>query len=211
MPKTLNLVGERYGRLAVVAPAEMIAGRKAYVCRCDCGAVKTVRSAYLVSGKVRSCGCLRAETAAHTAQSGAKTDARRRDPLYSRWNCMVQRCHNPRNPSFRNYGGRGIEVCPQWRDSFARFIADMGNPPTPEHTIDRIDNDDGYKPENCRWATPAQQLRNRRGNIQLTAHGRTMTAKDWAQATGIDYQRLTKTYRTEGQAAAEALVAQARF
>lgn len=207
MAKPLDLVGMRYGRLAVVAEAEKIGGRKAFACRCDCGAVKTVRSAYLVSGNVRSCGCLRAETSAQTARENIRPDAKRRDPAYNRWSCMLQRCYNPKNPSFHNYGGRGIEVCPEWRASFDAFSADMGRPPTPDHTIERVDNEGGYAPGNCRWGTRAEQLRNRRTNILLTVNGKTMTAKDWATEAGVSYQRITRIYRRRGQGDAEAAVA----
>lgn len=115
---------------------------------------------------------------------------------------MIQRCKNPKNPSYHNYGGRGITICTEWRVSFATFLADMGAPPTPKHTLDRIDNDGNYGPDNCRWVLRAEQLRNYRRNIVLTFGGRTLLAKDWAIVTGVDYQRLTRAYRKGGADAA---------
>lgn len=119
---------------------------------------------------------------------------------------MIQRCENPKNPYWKNYGGRNIHVCDRWRNSFDAFLADMGDPPTPEHTIERIDNDAGYSPENCRWAFRSEQLRNQRRSINVTIDGRTMNAREWSAETGINYQKITRAFRTGGLEKAKALI-----
>lgn len=104
---------------------------------------------------------------------------------YRIWSGMRSRCENPSRHEFPNYGGRGIMVCPEW-SSFNRFYADMGPRPSLRHSLDRIDNDGPYSPENCRWATPSQQLRNRRNNVLLTYEGRTATLSEWSEILGIN-------------------------
>lgn len=104
---------------------------------------------------------------------------------YQTWQAMKDRCGNPGSESFATYGGRGIAVCERWRESFEIFLADMGPKPSPSHSIDRIDNDGGYCPENCRWATPKEQARNTRKSLVIVAFGESMIAADWAERTGI--------------------------
>ncbi|MCF7995219.1 MAG: hypothetical protein K9L88_10310 [Chromatiaceae bacterium] len=206
MPQPIDLTGERFGRLVVLSESESLDKRKAWLCRCDCGNEKTLSSKQLRHDKVRSCGCLRKETSAETAAARKKSEAKRRDPLYNRWLCMLQRCSNPKNPSYHNYGGRGVKVCEAWRESFDAFLEDIGQPPTLKHTIERINNDGDYEPENCRWALRDEQLRNQRVNILITVNEDTLTAKDWAAKTGVSYQKLTRTFRTKGLAEATRLV-----
>lgn len=105
---------------------------------------------------------------------------------YKAWKAMRERCNNPRCRHFANYGGRGIKVCARWSD-FALFLADMGRKPTPKHSIDRVDNDKGYEPENCRWATPSEQACNRQNTVRLTLEGRTASLKEWCEKKGIAY------------------------
>lgn len=105
---------------------------------------------------------------------------------------MKYRCYNPKSLMFKHYGGRGISICEQWLGpvGFVRFVADMGMCPSPRHSIDRIDNNGNYSPENCRWETSAQQARNRRNNVFVTHGGETMCVGDWASRTGLDYCTL---------------------
>jgi hypothetical protein len=113
------------------------------------------------------------------------TDKRRIAAEHRRWMMMVSRCHSELDPGFKNYGGRGIKVCDRWRNSFEAFHADMGFPPTPKHSIDRINNDGNYEPENCRWATPREQVANRRNSVLMTYCGRTMMLAEWAKELKI--------------------------
>lgn len=123
--------------------------------------------------------------------------------------CMIQRCHNPNNPGFVDYGARGIVVCDRWRESFEAFLADMGPRPTAGHTIERENNDGPYAPDNCRWATRAEQNRNTRQNVDLTIDGRTMCVAEWAREAGVEEGLIRDRLRL-GWAEREAVFAPAR-
>lgn len=166
-----NLVGDRFGRLVVLERAPPRAGRTGkarWHCRCDCGAGHMVEGGYLRSGKSKSCGCPQRElVAARKTRHGATTRAARW-PEWAVWHSMISRCHRPKTQSFERYGARGIAVCDRWRfgegavSGFECFIADMGRRPSADLSIDRINNDGNHEPSNCRWATAAQQIANRR-------------------------------------------------
>ena len=117
------------------------------------------------------------------------------------WRMMRYRCENSGHPYYHHYGGRGIRVCKRWRESFAYFYADMGPKPTPKHSLDRIDNDGPYSPENCRWATATMQHRNTRTNKLLTYRGETLCVAAWAERLGIKkgtlYSRLHQGWSVE--------------
>jgi hypothetical protein len=128
------------------------------------------------------------------------TTARRRQPEYFAWNSMRNRCHNPNNPSYHNYGGRGIGVCDEWA-SYDQFLADVGRRPSEKHTLDRINNDGHYEPSNVRWATRSEQSRNRRVIRLLTYQDETRPLYEWAEALGINgstiFTRLARGYSVE--------------
>lgn len=114
-------------------------------------------------------------------------------PTYAAWENMIQRCTNPNSASWLRYGGRGITVCARWSD-FRNFLADMGERPSSNHSLDRIDNDSGYHPENCKWATKAQQCNNKSNNIVVDLDGKLLTLKEASMATGISYSKLQRRY-----------------
>lgn len=155
--------GTRFGRLVVIELLDERRKRqRVYLCRCDCGTVKAVRSDYLRKGETTSCGCRLKEiriAIADVNRSHGLTPLGKHHPLYSTWAGMRQRCLNPSNPRYAQYGGRGITVDPRW-DNFAAFLVDMGEKPGPDYSLDRRDNDGPYSPGNCRWATPEQQRAN---------------------------------------------------
>jgi hypothetical protein len=156
--------GNQHGRLRVVSRAEnrvSSSGRSsaAWTCLCACGRQTVVTGSNLCNGSVQSCGCLsRDQTRKRSLRHG-----RSGTPEHRAWKGMIQRCTNTNAVNFRDYGGRGIKVCARWRNSFENFLADMGDRPSPQHSLDRYPNNDGdYEPTNCRWATKTQQSFNRR-------------------------------------------------
>lgn len=113
-----------------------------------------------------------------------------KSPEHRAWAKMKDRCCNPRSQTYARYGGRGIRVCRRWRSSFKNFFADMGPRPSPDHSIDRIDNDGNYCPENCRWATRNEQNSNKRTSVFLQHDGMRLTVAEWSKRLGIEYQTL---------------------
>lgn len=166
--RKLDLTGQRFGRLTLLRDTGVRVGKGSVVwlCRCDCGAETRVRAAILRYGTTRSCGCLNRDSAreriGQLRRTHGHTAGPRRTPEYRTWCLMIRRCENARSRSYPYYGARGIAVCPRWRASFEAFFADMGPKPSPDHTIDRLDNEKGYEPANCRWATWAEQFANMR-------------------------------------------------
>ncbi len=153
------------------------------ICKCVCGTIKSIYRYNLISNKSRCCGC-RPPVIKNPSSEYSRHE------LYGTWNKMCKRCDSPENSSYKNYGARGISVCDKWRNSFLSFVEDMGPKPTPKHTVDRIDNNGNYCPENCRWATPKEQGRNTRKNRFLTFKGNKKTISEWAEELDISESTL---------------------
>lgn len=158
-------------------------------CRCECGVVRDVLLSHLVAGRTKSCGCYQAEAARARFTTHGMADV----PEHAIWQAMKQRCLNPKNKRWSQYGGRGITVCDRWTDEengFANFIEDMGRRPDPSLSIHRKDNDGGYCKDNCEWTTKEVQARATTRTRTITYDGRTMCLLDWAREKGISHQVL---------------------
>lgn len=187
--KTIDLTGYRFGRLFVVRRAQGKSTR--WLCRCDCGEVATVMSQKLRIGNTSSCGCLQRELLA----ARNRTHGKSRTKEYRIWKNMMTRCTNAHRPAFIHYGGRGIGVCERWQNSFDSFLSDMGAIPSSSHTLERKDNGLGYSPENCCWASRAEQSRNRRNVVRIEWNGRSLCAKEWSRIVGISDSTIRRRYR----------------
>lgn len=176
-----DIRGQRFGRLTVIRFSHT--HRQAYwICLCDCGKEVIVLGVSLRDGHTESCGCLHRSA----MQGGTRTTHGLSDTSeYHIWASMKERCCNPSNAAYPHYGGRGITICDRWLNDFAVFYMDMGPRPSPKHSLDRIDNDGAYSPDNCRWATRTEQANNKRSNLTLTWNGETHTVSEWAKLIGL--------------------------
>lgn len=159
--KPRDLTGIRSGRLVALEVVDRKKGGM-WLCRCDCGTTTVVVAQDIARQSTKSCGCLSREVKAARLTKHGDCGS----PEYRSWKGMLNRCRNPGATGFKNYGGRGIKVCERWH-SYENFLADMGRKPAPKYSLDRIDCDSDYTPDNCRWATPTEQSRNRRGFVKL--------------------------------------------
>lgn len=193
--KLEDLRGKRFGRLTVIAldKYEPTSHSTRWFCRCDCGKEKRVLASCLKSGKVTSCGCYSSEQKSRRSKTHGYGNE---DRLYRIWSGMKSRCYSPDDRNYQRYGARGVEICPEWRSDFMTFRTwAVSHGYEDSLSIDRLDNDGPYSPDNCRWATKRTQNNNRRTNVYITYNGETRTAAEWARITGIKEATLVMRKR----------------
>lgn len=190
--RLIDITGQKFGRLLVLKYSGGL-----WHCQCDCGVIKDIAGHELLSGKTKSCGCLKRERIIKRST----THGKRKTSEYNIWSAMRNRCNNPNDKRYSSYGGRGVSVCQEWNESFEAFDRDMGPKPSPKHTLDRINNDGNYEPSNCRWATDEQQRNNRRSTVTLTLDDKTHNLTEWSKRTGFSsatiYGRLLRGWSDE--------------
>lgn len=188
----IDLSGKRFNRLFVISyHGKDNHGKTNWNCICDCGKKCVVDGYRLRSGKTKSCGCLSAELATERATKHGMSASR----IYFIHNSMNERCYNENSNEYHNYGGRGITVCDEWkgRNGFPNFLKwAMDNGYAENLTIDRINNDGNYCPDNCRWITQKEQCNNTRKNFYIEYKGKTHTLSEWSEILNIPYGRLKK-------------------
>lgn len=183
--------GQRTRRLVLVRLVRNGVNRhvRFWLCQCDCGNQVEIRESLLAAGWKGSCGCLATDSRRETGRKKATHGASRNGkltPEYIAWNNCRNRCYDPGNAHYKDYGGRGIKVCPEWQGSFTQFLADVGLRPSSKHSLDRYpDNDGDYEPGNVRWATPEQQQRNSRRNRLLVINGASKCLVEWDEIAGL--------------------------
>lgn len=188
MPKLCDISGKRFNRWTVLSRAEENDrfGKPMWVCQCDCGNIRTISGASLKSGNSKSCGCLKNEAASARASTHGQANTR----LYGIWQGIKKRCENKNCSNYKNYGGRGIKVCAEWNTFENFFQWAMNNGYSESLTIDRIDTDGNYDPNNCRWVDYITQANNKRNNRLITVFGETHTMSEWSKIKHIPYSRL---------------------
>ena len=197
IPNFIDLTGHRFGSWTVIgkAPNHISQTGKSYTawnCKCDCGIQKVVIGNSLRSGRSTSCGCVHKIKQVEVAKKNFSTHGETKTRLYQIWAGMRKRCNNPRAYNYSNYGGRGITVCKEW-DNYLTFRDwAFANGYDDNKSIDRIDVNAGYCPENCRWATSVAQANNRRSSKQYSMNGVTHTLSEWARIYELPYKTLWK-------------------
>ena len=184
--KLIDLTGMRFGRLLVLNRGENIDGHPGWNCICDCGNTTHVLGKYLKNGKTQSCGCLHKEQLIQRSTTHGLYYTRQ----YGIWIEMKERCLNPSHPAYNLYGGRGISICSEWMN-FQNFYDWANNHGySNDLSIDRIDVNGNYCPDNCIWVDQRTQCNNKRTNIRISNNGEDKTLAEWARFYGIDYQKL---------------------
>lgn len=194
MPQRVPPIPVNGSRLTVISFSHSDGTSLWWNCSCSCGGQIRVR-AYAIRGYTRSCGCLRREASAIHAKTMNRSHGLGKPPEYAVWANMLQRCTNPKNRSYKRYGGRGIKVCDRWL-KFENFYADIPRRPSPIHSLDRYpDNNGDYEPGNVRWATDSEQAHNKTNNVNLTYLGETHCLTEWARILGIPLPTLHNRLR----------------
>lgn len=195
----LDLTWRRFGRLVAVSYAGTKKGIAYWLCRCDCGNTKIVSRSNLIRGNTQSCSCLQKESSKERLLKFAVKHGLYNTKLHNVWHNIKGRCYNKNTPSYHRYGGRGITICDEWKDNFKAFYDwAIENGYREGLTIDRIDNNSSYSPDNCRWISMYEQGRNRCTNTWIEFNGRKMILEDWSKELNIPVSTLKKRIRHHG-------------
>lgn len=182
-PKTKDLKGCVFGKLTAIKRVNKVGERGRWFCKCECGKEKEVAQTHLISGKIRSCGCLFKENVHDFAKTHGFS---KKERLYTIWQGMKDRCYNSNSSHYYLYGERGIGICEEWKSNYPSFREwAIKNGYNSKLTIDRIDNNKGYEPDNCRWISYERQNLNKRTNVKLTYKGQTKCISEWSKELGI--------------------------
>ena len=188
----IKYIGKKVNHWTIdrLLPKEQTPSRSSYyaLCTCKCGTQKPVRVDKLAKEESKSCGCARDEALTTHGFTTSSKGGNSRE--YAIWNSMKQRCLNKNNKQYPEYGGRGITVCSRWKDSFEKFYADMGKRPFKGASLERLDNNKGYSPDNCKWANRDTQNNNKRNNRPITLNGVTKNLGQWASEFGVSHSTI---------------------
>lgn len=180
----IDMIGKQFGRWTVTCIDEF-SSKKAlkYICKCECGKIKSIAGAELRRGRSKSCGCLQLESVSKHNMSYSR--------LYGIWGGMKDRCYNKNEKHYKEYGFRGISVCKEWKEDFNSFYEwAMSNGYSEKLTIDRIDVNGDYEPNNCRWITKEEQNRNKRDTVLMECDGKVHCQKEWSRLLGVSYEKF---------------------
>lgn len=192
MTKIKNIKNQRFGKLIAKEYSHTEKGKSStWICKCDCGNIIPVVISSLNSGNTQSCGCFRLER----IKEAVTTHGEGRSTEYIAWGNMIQRCTNPNNPEYINYGGRNITICEEWKNSFETFLNDMGRKPDKKFSLDRIDNNKGYYKENCRWTNCSIQAINQRDKKNKTTGIKNISYSKRDNLYYVGIERKGKRYR----------------
>lgn len=198
MAKREDLTGRKSGRLTVIEFYDYGKnGNSRWLCKCECGNTSVVSGTYIKYKKTLSCGCLTKER----VSEATKTHGMSNSPIYPEYRNMKKRCYDENAHNYKWYGGRGIKMCDRWLDDIHNFYDDVSILPhfrEEGYTLDRIDNDGDYEPNNVRWATKSEQCNNRRSNLIYEYEGKDRTLKEISDITGLPYKVLHKRLKTFG-------------
>jgi hypothetical protein len=184
MPRLIDITGQRFGRLTVVAKSPSRGKQTRWMCVCNCGREVTVWKTAITSGAQVSCGCYMRERAAQVVAEHSVTHGMRHSPEYTTWSGIRRRCLNQKDKTYPRYGGSGVRVL---FDSFEQFYADIGPKPGPEYSVDRIDPHGHYEPGNVQWATAKDQQRNKKNTLYVEFRGERKPLKAWCEELGLKY------------------------
>lgn len=182
MGKRIDIKGKRFGLLVAIEPLP----KYKYRFQCDCGNIYEGFRCNVVTGKIKACGCI-------PQKQWSKHGLANKTAEYRTWKGMRNRCNNPKATGYENYGGRGIKVCDRWND-FEQFLVDMGKRPIGRYSLDRIDNNGDYTPENCRWADDITQANNTRFSVKIEFEGENLTALEWSKKLNINRETILGRY-----------------